>query len=91
MSYNTNNQLDFFFFPFSLVLKQNTFITFPNQNLKHPKTQSELQPSQNPQHPTSTSTILFSQQSMETSIANTQFIISMKLRKSFLSINIERT
>ena len=54
MSYNTNNQLDFFF-PFSLVLKQNTFMTFLNQNLKHPKTQNKSQLSQNPQHPTSTS------------------------------------
>ena len=37
-----------FLFSFSLVLKQNTFMTFPNQNIKHPKTQSESQPSQNP-------------------------------------------
>ena len=44
-----NNQLEIFFsFSFSLVLKQNTFMTFPNQNPKHPKTQSESQPSQNP-------------------------------------------
>ena len=28
---------------------------------------------------------------MQTSIANTQFIILMKLRKSFVSINIKRT
>ena len=33
-----NNQLECFSFSFSLVLKQNTFMTFPNQNLKHPKT-----------------------------------------------------
>ena len=68
MSYNKNNQLEFLFLFLFLVLKQNTFITFPNQNFKHPKTQSESQPSQNPQHPTSTSTTLFSQQNMETSI-----------------------
>ena len=44
-----NNQLEIFFsFSFSLVLKQYTFMTFPNQNPKHPKTQSESQPSQNP-------------------------------------------
>jgi len=30
-------------------------MTFPNQNLKHPKTQSESQPLQNPQRSTSTS------------------------------------
>ena len=30
-------------------------MTFPNQNPKHLKTQSELEPSQNPQRPTSTS------------------------------------
>ena len=29
-------------------------MTFSNQNLKQPKTQSESQPSQNPQCPTST-------------------------------------
>ena len=30
-------------------------MTFPNQNLKHPKTQNELQPLQNPKCLTSTS------------------------------------
>ena len=30
-------------------------MTFPNKNLKHPKTQSKSQPSQNPQCPTITS------------------------------------
>ena len=47
-----NNQLEcFFFFNFF----KNTSITFPNQNLKHSKTQNESQHSQNPQRPTSTS------------------------------------
>ena len=42
-----NNQLECFSFSFSfsLVLKQNSSMTFPNQNPKHPKTQSESQPS----------------------------------------------
>ena len=37
------------------------------------------------------STTLFSQPNIETLITNTQLIISMKLRKSFVSINIKRT
>ena len=48
-----NNLLEFFF-SFYLVLKQNTFMTFSNQNPKHPKTQSESQTSKNPQYLTST-------------------------------------
>ena len=44
-----------FLFHFSLVLKQNTFITFPKQNPKHLKTERESQPSQNPQRRTTIS------------------------------------
>ena len=37
------------------INKLHTFMTFPNQNPKHPKTQSESQTSKNPQCLTSTS------------------------------------
>ena len=37
------------------IAKQNIFMTFPNQNPKHPKTQNKLQPLQNPKCLTSTS------------------------------------
>ena len=47
-----NNQLEYFLFFSS---KQNTFINFPNQNPKHPKTQNELQHLQNPKCLISTS------------------------------------
>ena len=40
---------------FKNIAKQNTFMTFPNQNPKHPKTQNKLQPLQNPKCLTSTS------------------------------------
>ena len=49
-----NNQLECLFF-FLFSSKKNTFMTFPNQNSKHPKTQSKSQTSQNRQYSTSTS------------------------------------
>ena len=47
-----NNQLECLFF---FSYKTKNFMPLPNQNLKHPKTQSESQHSQNSQHSTSTS------------------------------------
>ena len=41
--------------------------------------------------PNTFTTTLFSQPNVETLITNTQLIISMKLRKSFVNINIKRT